>query len=243
MYTVYKHTSPSNKVYIGITNRSPKLRWNYGNGYAHSPHFQNAINKYGWDNIKHEILFTGLTKEEAEAKEVELIAKYKSTQREYGYNCDSGGGVRKHHTEETKEKIRQAHLGMKYDEEFCKKQSILKKGNKNMLGKKHSEESRRKMSEAQKGKFAGEKNFFHTHKFYGKDHVNSKPVARYDLTGKYIDSRDCGEDYVRELGIINSTHIFEVCKGKRKKAYGYIWRYVKPDDNAGGKYELDNIVI
>ena len=33
MWTVYKHTSPSNKVYIGITSREPKLRWDNGNGY------------------------------------------------------------------------------------------------------------------------------------------------------------------------------------------------------------------
>ena len=32
-YTVYKHTSPSGKVYIGITCRKPKYRWNNGKGY------------------------------------------------------------------------------------------------------------------------------------------------------------------------------------------------------------------
>ena len=30
-YTVYKHTSPSGKVYIGITCRKPEYRWNHGN--------------------------------------------------------------------------------------------------------------------------------------------------------------------------------------------------------------------
>lgn len=32
-YTVYKHTSPSGKVYIGITKRKPEYRWNKGKGY------------------------------------------------------------------------------------------------------------------------------------------------------------------------------------------------------------------
>lgn len=32
-YTVYKHTSPSGKVYIGITCRKPEYRWNHGKGY------------------------------------------------------------------------------------------------------------------------------------------------------------------------------------------------------------------
>lgn len=85
-YIVYKHTSPSKKVYIGITNRNPIIRWGKGgrqylnkqkNGnYAHR-FFANAIIKYGWDNIKHEILFTNLSREEACNKEKELIAYYK----------------------------------------------------------------------------------------------------------------------------------------------------------------------
>lgn len=32
-YTVYKHTSPSGKVYIGITKKKPEYRWNHGRGY------------------------------------------------------------------------------------------------------------------------------------------------------------------------------------------------------------------
>ena len=32
-YTVYKHISPSGKVYIGITKRKPEYRWNKGKSY------------------------------------------------------------------------------------------------------------------------------------------------------------------------------------------------------------------
>ena len=62
-YCVYKHTSPSNKVYIGITI-NPKRRWNKSH-YKYNEHFNNAINKYGWDNFNHEILFSNLTIEDA----------------------------------------------------------------------------------------------------------------------------------------------------------------------------------
>lgn len=31
MYTVYKHTTPSGKVYIGITGQKPERRWQNGN--------------------------------------------------------------------------------------------------------------------------------------------------------------------------------------------------------------------
>lgn len=66
-YIVYRHTSPSGKVYIGITSRQPEQRWLNGNGYKDSPKFYNAIKKYGWDNFNHEILF------QTEAMEVKAL--------------------------------------------------------------------------------------------------------------------------------------------------------------------------
>ena len=56
-YVVYKHVSPSGKLYIGITSQKPELRWNYGRNYKENPYFYNAIQKYGWDSFQHEILY------------------------------------------------------------------------------------------------------------------------------------------------------------------------------------------
>ena len=41
LYYVYKHTSPSGKVYIGITSKHPpERRWANGNGYKkNQPHY------------------------------------------------------------------------------------------------------------------------------------------------------------------------------------------------------------
>lgn len=88
---VYKHTTPSGKVYIGITSKSPKRRWNSGHGYKHCKGFWNAIVKYGWQNITHEVLYDGLTKEEAERYERELIKSHRSTDCRFGYNILPGG--------------------------------------------------------------------------------------------------------------------------------------------------------
>ena len=91
-YIVYMHTTPSGKRYIGITSKLPCQRWSRGNHYK-TQMFGRAVEKYGWDNIKHEILYTGLTEEEAKAKEIELIAEYRTTEYEYGYNLTQGGNT------------------------------------------------------------------------------------------------------------------------------------------------------
>lgn len=91
-YILYKHTSPSGRVYIGITCKTPAARWGHGgSGYRLQKYFWRAIEKYGWDNFKHDVLLRNLTKEEAVEKEKEYIAKYRSNNRKYGYNLTSGG--------------------------------------------------------------------------------------------------------------------------------------------------------
>lgn len=55
----------------------------------------NAIQKYGWKNVEHQILYENLTFQEACAKEQELIARFKTNCRrygdDYGYNMTDGG--------------------------------------------------------------------------------------------------------------------------------------------------------
>lgn len=92
-YTVYMHISPSNKKYVGITKNKPTKRWDCGRGYKQNKYFFNAIKKYGWNNIKHIILDTGLSEYDAKQKEIELIAKYNLTDRKYGYNISKGGDL------------------------------------------------------------------------------------------------------------------------------------------------------
>lgn len=90
-FKLYRHTSPSGKVYIGITGTSVYARWNKGLGYTGCIVFHRAIIKYGWDNIQHEVLFSDLTKERAIKLEIELIRHYKSLG--ISYNIDDGGSL------------------------------------------------------------------------------------------------------------------------------------------------------
>ena len=119
-YKVYMHEFPNGKKYVGITMQDSETRWQRGNGYVRNKYMARAIKKYGWDNITHKILFDGLTKDEACLKECSLILKYKTNQKEYGYNIESGGTTPSI-TEETKEKLRQAHLGRKDNAETIQK--------------------------------------------------------------------------------------------------------------------------
>ena len=110
-YTVYKHISPSGKVYIGITSMPVKRRWDNGRGYINNKYFQRAICKYGWDNFEHVILFEGLRKEEVCLMEKCYIALYDSINSDKGYNINLGGYVL---SEETKKKIGDSHRGEKH---------------------------------------------------------------------------------------------------------------------------------
>lgn len=150
-YYVYKHTTPSNKVYIGITCQSPKKRWGNGCNYKQNKYFYCAIKKYTWENIKHEILFNNLTKEEAEHKEIELIKQYKSNDRKFGYNIENGGNSVGRMSEETKRLISKFQKGRK-PSEYMPKRAI-----ETNTGRHLSEETKRKISESNKGKKISEK--------------------------------------------------------------------------------------
>lgn len=98
-FTLYRHTSPSGKVYIGITHQTPEARWQNGLGYRKNAHFFRAIVKYGWRNFNHEILAEGLTRAVACEMERALIAQHKSNDKRFGYNITDGGEYFKHSAE------------------------------------------------------------------------------------------------------------------------------------------------
>lgn len=164
-YKVYKHVFPNGKIYIGITSQTLNERWRGGKGYGNNPHIIRAINKYGWDNVKHYVLKGDFTLDEANSKEKELIKKYKSDDPKYGYNITSGGdgcpGVSHPHTEESKRKISEANKGKVRTKEMREHLSKVKKGKKlspeaianiaaGHIGLTHTEEYKKQMRETSK---------------------------------------------------------------------------------------------
>lgn len=183
MYTVYQHKNKINgKIYIGITSRKPEERWGCnGINYKSSPHFYAAIQKYGWDNFEHNILYTNCTKEEACLMEQILIKQYNSTNREFGYNSTSGGESFVMN-DETKQKISQGLMG-----------------NKNGLGHPCSEEKARKISEAQKGRSFTEEHKQKLSEAAKQRHVSCSEEKKKKLSKNYPYKRKV---YCEELDTI-----------------------------------------
>lgn len=90
-YYVYRHISPNGKSYIGITKQKPERRFQNGYGYKTQIAFSRAIEKYGWENFKHEILEEKLTEKEACEREAYYIEKVFNSFAPNGYNTREGG--------------------------------------------------------------------------------------------------------------------------------------------------------
>ena len=92
-YYVYVHTCPDGKRYVGQTSNSPEIRWKEGFGYRTQTTFFTAIVKFGWLNIKHEIIKVG-SREEMFELERSLIERYRTTDPKFGYNVSKGCSAR-----------------------------------------------------------------------------------------------------------------------------------------------------
>jgi len=185
---VYLTTNAVNsKQYVGQTKS--KRKQYLGSGIL----LNNAIDKYGRENFKRQVLIRCSSQEELNEQEIFWINKL-NTLYPNGYNLMDGGyGFTRHseeykrrlskerlgennpfygrkHTEKTKQRISKLGKGRKLgelSEETKRKIGEASKGrvpwNK---GKKHSEETKRKMKEAHRNKdYSGTNN-----PFYGKRH-------------------------------------------------------------------------
>ena len=120
MYIVYYHKNKINgHGYVGITCQSAKSRWRDGAGYKVGA-FHKAIEKYGWDNFEHTILVKNVpTVDIANEYEKYYIKELNTFYKNgHGYNLTLGGEGTDgwEHTEEAKQKMRDAKIG-KFDGE------------------------------------------------------------------------------------------------------------------------------
>jgi hypothetical protein len=84
-----EHTDPRTEGYVGVSKRYESRLLDHYNaiqkGTHKNPHLVNAVNKYGWDTLIKEALYTG---EEHECYEVESTYR---TSKAVGWNISPGG--------------------------------------------------------------------------------------------------------------------------------------------------------
>lgn len=254
MYSVYKHTSPSGKVYIGVTSQIPEKRWQNGLGYRTQAKFYRAICKYGWESFTHEVLYRDLTYDEATLKEKELILTYRSTDNRYGYNVESGGNLRKEVSQETRHKLSVLYKQEKYHRMIAEinqkrwsdplahekmRERFLGERNP-MFGKKLSEEHKRRFLEA--GRRAYRKpRYGEETSFYGKHHddIAKRKISEANYGAKNGKARvvmcvdtgvvyGCIREAYRATGV-RFDSISRCCRGLGETAGGFRWKYINEE--------------
>ena len=161
-YYVYKHTSPSGKSYIGITNNLSVRDSSHKSGDNGCTAFNQAVKKYGWNAFTHEIIACCLSPQDALHLECLLVLEH-NTQSPNGYNLSSGGEGGWTHSDESKAKMSKSRTGLKQSDATKQKKreallgrtrpdSVKQLISERTKGKQRSQETKDAMSARRKGK-------------------------------------------------------------------------------------------
>lgn len=214
----------------------------HGNRYKdmsmRNKYFLNIVNKVGMDHIQIDIIEENLSEEEAFAKEQHYIAHYKKISSCLTNMTKGGEGssdwfehlteeekeihrersksfLGKHHTQETKEKIRKSHIGKSHhmSKEGHDKLSELAKHRPSYWKGKHlSEDIKKKMSETRKQRFGPPKKVYDPSK-----RVLPKPVDVYNANGKlvlsFLSRADCVKYFQNASPKLSEAYIKKLLRG------------------------------
>jgi GIY-YIG catalytic domain/NUMOD1 domain len=248
---IYKITNLINGMsYIG-QSRNIEARWRQHkcltSSYGHNVYLYNAILKYGVENFLFSVL------EECEVNrldelERELILKHDSL-RPNGYNLKDGGNTNGWQSEETKTKISLSNSDavnqFTKDGKYIRTFASIATAN-NDLGIRPGHTTN--IGACCRGKY---KTFFGYQWRYAKDGtgdigpikynwnpniehnrktaiLRQKPIDQFTIYGDHIATFESGIAAKMITGV-NSKHISACCRGKRKTAGGFLWRYASGD--------------
>ena len=236
-FYVYMYTSPSGKHYVGRTYRTKEKRAGArGTGYRGCTAFWNAIQKYGWENFKYEVLETHISINDIDEREKYWIEYYHSSTNENGYNLviPNKNNSFKTFTDEMRKRM----------SESCKGRTPWNKGKTNV----YTQEQLNKMSESGKGKHSGinnpnylkpmsdevKKKISDKKKdyYYGEKSTNKFAVKQYDLNGNYIKTFKTKTEAAKSVGCGENV-ICACCNGQQKSAKGFQWCNIGDEDKIG----------
>ena len=132
MYQIYRYTAPDGRVYIGCTARTLEARADdNGIRYKDATKFWKAIQEFGWENLKVDVLETTEDAAEATRLEDEYIMKYHSLDIRYGFNSSKSGGAktaetRRKQSETMKQILNDPNSYFRSEERYLKQSRALK---------------------------------------------------------------------------------------------------------------------
>ena len=255
---IYMYINKINgKRYVGQARDFNRRHKQHRNASKNKFLIDKAFNKYGEENFEIKILAENIpTQEKMNEYEIFFIKRYNTFAiNGNGYNIADGGNNGNPYAGKTEEEMNDIKNKISYTRI---KNGLAKGENNPMYGKHHSEEAKRKVSEANRGENnpcfgrTGE-----NHPMYGK-HLSEKTkqkisesqsikIAQYNKkTNELIKIWDGANKIQRELGVDNSS-IITCCKWyacgenlkewyrirKRrpiKSAGGFIWKYYEEDN-------------
>jgi group I intron endonuclease len=229
---IYKITNPMGMIYIGQTTNLSNRICAYRNlNNRDQKILFNSIKKYGWDS--HEFTILGeYSIDNLNFQEIHFIKEYNSfhTYNSNGMNLTLGGdGNRgRKDTPETKLKRSIHHIGKKRTEETKKLMSLAKKGKiGNRLGSIINQETKEKISLSKKGKKQT------------IDVINTRvdsmkkrflethgAILQYDKNTNVLLKEwvNTPAGIMKETGFDDSS-IIKCLKNKRPHAFNFIWKY------------------
>lgn len=207
IYTIKNKTD--NKIYVGQTMRDVEERWkDHLKKRSNCRYLSSAIKKYGVDNFEFKLVCITFDNQ-LNDMEIKYIEKYNCLVPN-GYNLRIGGNNGKHHAE-TKQKISDT-LRKRYEND------IIRLSNPR-IGKPLSEITKKKLSEAHKGKKPSQETI-------QKNIVSRRKnkTIQFDMEGNRLNSFDSCKEAAEYIGTTTSN-ICMCLTGKTKTAMGYVWKY------------------
>ncbi len=198
---VYLWTNNVNgKKYLGSHIGTPDDGYT-GSGVA----FQRALKKYGLEKFTRELLETNLPDDQVRSREQHYLDLYEAASSRDFYNLayEAGGGFRH---------INQSPLIAEYKAKSLAgyRKMLDERGHPcGMLGKKHSEETRRQQSSSIRKSMIA---------------LKGKSVIKSDLDGLEIERFESITDAAKSVNG-SPSNIKYTCEGRFKTAYGFKWFY------------------
>lgn len=240
-YCLYRHISPSGKVYVGITSLSPNIRWG-ANGVKYCQHsnypIARAITKYGWDAFRHEVIFDAISEEKAKRFEQHLISFYKMLGVSYNItNGGESGTGNKSHTgrkmsDESRKKMSLSAGHVVY--QYSKNGEFIRKWNSQKEAADALGIGRGAISSASCGRVPSYKGYYWSplppDKWQrpARRHTDSgrkRKVYQFDKNGILIKEWDSVTSVHNECGFSLAQIAIACCYDGR--AHGYLWAYTQ----------------